>query len=153
MKIFIGADHGGFELKNELVQNLGVEGKYEIYDLGASEMNSEDDYPEYASLVANEVSQNEGSMGILICRSGIGMSIAANKFKGVYSALCFTEEHAKKAREHNNANVLCIDSDYQSNELLINIVKSFLNSSFEGWDSRHGRRVNQIKSIETENFK
>jgi ribose 5-phosphate isomerase B len=145
MKIFIASDHGGFELKNNLVMNLT---SHEISDLGPMELDPEDDYTDYAIKVSEKVLENEGSIGILICRSGIGMSIAANKFKGIYAALCFNEKHAEMARGHNNANVLCLDADYESLEDHLKIVNKFLTSEFEGTDTRHGRRIEKIREIE-----
>lgn len=153
MKVYLGADHGGFTLKSKLLDYLESLNTYEVQDLGAPTLNEEDDYTKYAEAVAQKVSEDESSIGILICRSGIGMCIAANKYKNIYAALCFTETHAIKAKQHNNANILCLDSDYGSKEDHFKITKTFLENSFEGFESRHGRRVSQIKEIETTNFK
>lgn len=150
MKIYIASDHGGFELKNK-IKEINLE--FEIEDLGPSKLNPDDDYVFFAEKLCKEVLNNNNSLGILICRSGIGMSIAANKFKGIYAALCFNEKHAQMARQHNNANVLCLDSDYGDFETHKSIINSFLNSQFEGKDTRHGRRVDQIREIEENNFK
>ena len=151
MNVYIATDHGGYELKNEIIKNK-IEG-INFIDLGAEDYNKNDDYPIYAKQLANELQQDRNSFGILICRSGIGMSIAANKFKNIYAALCFTSLHAKKAREHNNANVLCLDSDYGELETHLNIVRTFLESRFDGNQTRHERRFKEIKDIENENFK
>lgn len=145
MKIFIAADHGGFTLKNEIIKELD---EFSFTDLGPQELNLEDDYPDFAKILCDSLLQEPGSTGILICKSGIGMSIAANKFKGIFAALCFTPEHAKKAREHNNANVLCLDSEYGSPETHLEIVKTFLQTEFLGWETRHGRRVKKVLEIE-----
>lgn len=145
MKIFIAGDHGGFTLKNEIIKELA---EFNFTDLGPQELNLDDDYPDFAKILCDRLLQEPGLTGILICKSGIGMSIAANKFKGIYAALCFTPEHAKKAREHNNANVLCLDSEYGSKENHLEIVKTFLQSEFAGWETRHGRRVKKVFEIE-----
>lgn len=149
MKVFIASDHGGFELKKEIVNNkdfdkMGVE----FVDLGPNHLDSEDDYPDYAFTLTEEINKNPSSLGILLCRSGIGMSIAANKVKGIYAALCFTPRHAIKAREHNNANVLCLDSDYEDKQIHFKIIENFLKTDFAGFDSRHGRRVKEIMDKE-----
>ncbi len=121
MKYFIGADHAGIDIKayvKELFENLG----HEVVDLGP---NTKDrvDYPDYAAKVCEEVLKNEGSKGILICGSGIGMSMAANKFNGIRAALCHNEYSAQMAREHNDANVICIGervSGYGMVEAIVN---------------------------------
>ena len=150
MNVYIASDHGGFKLKNEIIKN-SFEG-YNFIDLGAKEFVEDDDYPFYAKELAKSVQNDDNAIGILVCRSGIGMSIAANKFKGIYAALCFTPEHAKKSKEHNNANVLCLDSDYGELQNHLEVVKSFFENKFEGNDSRHGRRIEQIEEIENINF-
>jgi RpiB/LacA/LacB family sugar-phosphate isomerase len=153
MEVYIAADHGGFELKDKIKQML-LSIDLTPIDCGAEVLNTEDDYPTFAQrLVKRMQSDNfEGSKGILICRSGIGMSIVANKFKGIYAALCSTREQAVKAREHNNANILCLDADYVDEQLHLDIIKTFLQTEFAGWDTRHGRRVQQILSIEQQNM-
>ena len=135
----------GKKIAREIIEELKT--SYEVEDLGPYELNPEDDYPKYTLKVAKKVAENPESEGILICRSGIGVSIAANKVKGCYAALCFTKQHAEKAREHNNANVLCLDADYTGDDPL-EITKTFLSTNFAGWDSRHGRRVKEVLDIE-----
>lgn len=149
MKIYIASDHGGFELKNQIVKHLKG-GDHTVEDMGPSELNPDDDYPDYALPVAENVAVNPGSTGILICRSGNGMAVAANKVKGIYAALCINTTHAKKAREDDNANVLCLDADYGGDEPT-DIVDEFINSSFAGMDTRHGRRFQKVQKIE-ENY-
>lgn len=150
MKIYVGADHGGFELKKELLTFLENEGFKHVVDVGASSYIKTDDYPDYAELVANEVANSEGSFGILICKSGNGMCIAANKVKGAYAALCFSEHHAEKTRTDDNANILCLDSEYEGDSPL-EIAKVFLTTSFAGMDTRHGRRFGKVVAIENKN--
>lgn len=145
--LYIGADHGGFKLKQEIIPWLGeIMPDWTIYDQGASELDPDDDYPQYAFAVAEQVAQNEGHMGILICRSGNGMAIAANKVKGVRAALCFSPEHASKAREHNHANILVLDADYLTADQNKEIVEAFFNTA--PGDGRHVRRVGEIERYE-----
>jgi ribose 5-phosphate isomerase B len=151
MKIYISSDHGGFELKNKLREELWSLG-HELHDLGPDKLNPDDDYPDYAFNLAEKVVSNPDSIGILICRSGNGMAIAANKVKGARAALCFTLKHAEMARRDDAANILCLDSDYEDKFSPIEITKAFLEYGFEGWDTRHGRRVKKILDYESKNF-
>lgn len=145
--IVIGADHGGFKLKEEIKKYFDEKGiKYE--DKGTFSEESVD-YPNIAKAVAKEVSEKRADIGILICRSGIGMSIVANKFKGVRCAPCYQELTAKFSRMHNDANMLALGADYVSTNEAICIVRQFLATEFEG--GRHEARVNLISEIEKEN--
>lgn len=153
MKIYIASDHGGFHLKNEIIQALNsADGTHnsEVTDLGPYEFDKDDDYPDYAKRVAEKIKADPEARGILICRSGNGMCIAANKFKGVYAALTFSEKHAEMAVVDDNANVLCLDADYENNDSL-KIVISFLKAEFAGHDTRHGRRFRKIQAFENSN--
>jgi len=153
MQVYIAADHGGFELKDK-IKHLLLTMDVTPIDCGAESVDPDDDYPVYALKLCKQLTEEnlEGSMGILICRSGVGMSIVANKVKGIYAALCSTQEQAIKAREHNNANVLCLDADYVDDLLHFDVIKAFLTTEFAGWDSRHGRRLKQIIDVETEHL-
>ncbi len=147
--IVIGADHGGYNLKEEIKKYFDEKGiAYE--DKGAYSTDSVD-YPNIAKAVAKEVSDKKADIGILICRSGIGMSMCANKFKGVRCALCYEEQTAKFSRMHNNANMLALGADYISTNDAICIIRQFLATDFEG--GRHEARVNIINEIEKENMK
>ena len=147
--IVIGADHGGFKLKEEIKKYFDEkEIKYE--DKGTFSEESVD-YPQIAKEVAKAVSTKKADTGILICRSGIGMSMVANKFKGVRCAPCYQEQTAKFARMHNNANMLALGADYITVNEAICIVRQFLATEFEG--GRHEARVNLISEIENENMK
>lgn len=147
--IVIGSDHGGYKLKEEVKRYFDEKGiKY--IDKGTFSEESVD-YPEIAKAVAKEVSEKRADTGILICRSGIGMSICANKFKGVRCAPCYEEQSAKFARMHNNANILALGADYISTNDAICIVRQFLATEFEG--GRHAARVDLINEIEKENMK
>lgn len=144
--IYIGSDHGGYSLKNHLKQYLIGKG-YNVIDMGCDTLDPQDDYPDFAKKVAKEVQKGE-SLGILICRYGIGMSMAANKVKGIYVALVDNEVKAKMARGHNNANIITLAAEELDNQKAELIIASFLNSEFEG--ERHTRRLNKIKAIENE---
>lgn len=147
--IVIGADHGGYKLKEEIKKYLDEKGiKYE--DKGTFSEESVD-YPNIAKAVASEVSNKKADIGILICRSGIGMAMCANKFKNVRCASCYEEQTAKFARMHNNANMLALGADYISVNDAICILRQFLATEFEG--GRHEARVNLINEIEKENMK
>lgn len=142
MQLFLAADHGGFNLKSELMARLA---DLSPVDLGAFTHDSSDDYPQFAFELAKQVVQYPTARGVLICRSGIGMSIAANKVKGAYAALCHTVAQAAKAREHNDANILVLDADYEHDDHE-QVIRTFLSTPFAG--ERHERRVAQIKSYE-----
>ena len=142
MKIAIGSDHRGFNYKTKLIKFLS--GKYDVKDFGAYSMDS-CDYPVYAYRVARAVASKKYGRGILICGSGNGICIAANKVKGVRAALGYSEKAAEFAVRHNDANIICFSEDFPL-ALVKKSVKKFLSSSFEG--GRHLRRVDKIKKIE-----
>ncbi|MBP9733747.1 MAG: ribose 5-phosphate isomerase B [Candidatus Omnitrophica bacterium] len=143
MKIAIGTDHRGYEAKNKLAAALKADG-HEVIDCGT---NSAEpcDYPDPAFRVASQVSRGQADRGVLICMSGIGMAIAANKVKGVRAGLCHKSSTAKLSREHNDANVLVLSS-MEATEPMENIVRTWLATPFEG--GRHARRVEKITEIE-----
>ncbi len=144
MKIAIGADHAGYELK-ELIKAHVTKMNFEVYDMGTCSTCSVD-YPDFAETVASAVSQGLYDRGILICGTGIGMSIVANKFKNIRAALCNDLFTAKMSRLHNDANILCMGSRIIGSGLAIEIVNTWLTTPFEG--ERHGRRVEKINLIE-----
>lgn len=140
MKIALGSDHAGFELKSKLINHL-KNNNYKVKDFGT---NSEEscDYPDYAHAVANAVESDEFDLGLLMCGSGNGINITANKHQGVRSALAWKPEIAELAKLHNNANILTLPARFISEEEALSILKAFLNAEFEG--GRHERRVNKI---------
>ena len=144
MKIAIGADHGGFNLKNKLIKFLETRG-HEVADLG-THSPKRCDYPPLSYKVAVSVSDGLFFRGILICKTGIGTSIVANKLKGVRAALCLTKLQARRSREHNNANILVLAANYTSLKRASGIVDIWLKTEFSG--GRHARRVRQIANIE-----
>lgn len=147
--IAIGSDHGGYKLKEEIKKYL-EEKEIEYTDCGTFNEESVD-YPEIAKTVALEVQGKQCDKGIVICRSGIGMSMVANKFRGIRCAKCNDEEEAKFSRMHNNSNVLAIGADYMDANKAIRIVRAWIATEFEG--GRHEARVNIINEIENENMK
>ena len=144
MKVCIGADHRGIELKEKIKELLKEEG-IEFEDFGAHTKSSVD-YPDFALSVAQAVAKGEYDRGILICNTGIGMSVTANKIKGVYAALCLNKEMAELSRKHNDANVLTLGAAYVEPTEAVDIVRTWLNTDFEG--GRHTKRVNKVKEIE-----
>jgi ribose 5-phosphate isomerase B len=144
MKIAIGADHAGFALKEELRAALEAKG-LEVVDFG-THSNESTDYPDYASAVAQSVSQGEAECGILVCSTGVGMSMAANKVEGVRAALAFNADEVELTRRHNNANVLTLGARYNNLRQAEELVDVFLKTPFEG--GRHQRRVDKIASLE-----
>lgn len=147
--IAIGSDHGGYELKEELKKYLEEEG-LEYKDYGAFSTDRVD-YPLIAKEVSKAVATNECEKGILICRSGYGMAMVANKFKGVRSAPCFCTRAAQFSRLHNNTNVLSLGADYVTVDEAKDILKTWLNTEFEG--GRHQERLDLVSDIEKENMK
>ncbi|MGO4987688.1 ribose 5-phosphate isomerase B [Gallicola sp. Sow4_E12] len=146
MKIAIASDHGGFDLKDIIVEYLKEKG-YEVTDYGISE-NKRVDYPDYAALVADGISKGKEELGILICGTGLGMSIAANKISGIRAACVSDSFSAKMAREHNNANILCFGGRVVGDEVAKTLVDAFLEAEFA--EGRHSTRVDKIMSFEKE---
>lgn len=144
MKIAIGCDHGAFRLKNEIIEFLNSE-NYEVKDFGTYSEES-CDYPDIALPVAEAVVNKEYDLGILVCGTGIGIGIAANKVPGVRAALCSDTFSAHATREHNNANILTMGQRVVGTGLALDIVKTFLNTEFEG--ERHQKRIDKISEIE-----
>ena len=144
MRIIVGSDHRGFQVKQkviDLVRRLG----HEVIDEGTNG-NGSVDYPDVAAHVGSTVSKGEVDRGILICGTGIGMSIAANKFPGVRAAPCHDDLTAEMSRRHNDLNVLCLSADMLGEKLIDRMVEIWLNTPFEG--GRHARRVDKIAELE-----
>ena len=140
-KIYIASDHAGFDLKEVLVEYLSKD-EYEVFDLGP-ESSESCDYPDIAHLVSGMLS--EQGIGILLCGSGNGVSMTANKWPGVRAALCWNDDLSKLARQHNNANIVCIPSRFVSTFEAKKIVDVFLSQEFEG--GRHEKRVKKIDKV------
>ena len=144
MKIVIGSDHRGFNAK-EQIKSMITQLGHQYLDFG-TDNNSPADYPDIAYLAATAVSKGEADRAILICGTGIGMCIAANKVKGIRAALCHDELTAQISRHHNDSNVLCLSGDMTGEVLLRKIVEAWLTTEFQG--GRHQRRINKISAIE-----
>lgn len=145
MKIAIAADHAGFELKEHLRASLQAEG-YDVADHGTKSIESVD-YPDFAGAVARDVASGKAERGVLVCSTGIGMSIAANKVHGVRAALVTNEDQAHLTRHHNDANVIALGARYTDEATADQLVKIFLETGFDG--GRHERRVEKITKIES----
>lgn len=137
MKIVAAADHGGFEMKNQIVEYLRKQG-FAVEDLGTNSADSVD-YPDFAEKAAAKVLAGQADLGILVCGTGIGISIAANRHKGIRAAILYDDYVAKVAREHNNANVLCFGGRTMTTEDVLRRIGIFLKAAYEG--GRHDRRL------------
>lgn len=147
-KVAIGCDHGGFNLKKIVCEYLTKQG-FEVFDMGTDSTES-CNYPDIAKEVAEKIAFGEASLGILICGTGIGISIAANKIKGIRAACCSDSFSAKMCRAHNDANILCFGERVIGQGLALELVDAFLSTEFEG--GRHKTRVDLISKIEQEEF-
>lgn len=147
MRIAVGSDHRGDHLRLKLIDHLQRLGE-EVVDLGVP-ANDDTDYPDIAETVARKVSRQEVDRGILICGTGLGMSIVANKFPGVRAAPCFDDITAELSRRHNDLNVLCLSGDVMGEKLADRIVEIWLRTPFEG--GRHARRLQKVAAIEQQN--
>jgi ribose 5-phosphate isomerase B len=145
LRVALGADHGGFSLKNELVARLYE--TFEVLDLGASAFDRDDDYPDFALALAQAVASGQAQRGILVCGSGVGACIAANKVPGVRACLCHDTYSAHQGVEHDDMNVLCLGARVVGPELAVELVEAFLKANFSG-ETRHRRRLEKVLAIE-----
>jgi ribose 5-phosphate isomerase B len=145
MQLALGCDHRGLDLKNGIIDYLKAQG-HATLDLGCYSTDSAD-YPDHALAVAESVASGKSDFGILVCASGVGMSITANKHNGIRAALCCNAEMATRSRRHNDANVLCMGSDFISLAEALQAVGNFISTEFEG--GRHQRRLDKIVKIES----
>ena len=139
-KVILASDHAGFKLKEE-IKNFLIKKRKKVLDLGTKNTNSVD-YPDYAHLLSKKMRKNKNQFGILVCGSGSGMSMAANKHKYVRAALCYNTKSTKLSRLHNNANVMTLGSRLIKKNVALKCVSTFLNTNFDG--GRHSRRVKKI---------
>ncbi|MFC1711085.1 RpiB/LacA/LacB family sugar-phosphate isomerase [Patescibacteria group bacterium] len=144
--IYIASDHGGFNLKREVIDYL-KDKKFKVKDLGPKVLRQDDDYPDFAIPLVKKVMAGNKDLGILICRNGIGISIVANKAKGIKAGLCTSVGQAVTAKAHDNCNVLVLAADYLPEETNIEIIKTFLEAEFSG-EERHIKRLKKIEDFE-----
>jgi len=150
MKVAIASDHGGFNYKNILLNDIRKQG-FEVIDLGTFNEDPTD-YPDHAEAVANKILNKEAERGVLICGSGVGVSVAANKFRGIRAGVCHDVYSAHQCVEHDDVNVLCMGQRVIGIELAREIIMAFLAAKFSDAE-RHGRRLKKIDRIETKNMK
>jgi len=148
-KIFIGADHRGYKLKEKISKWL-FEKKINFEDMGAETLDKSDDYTKYAEKVASMVADNKGSKGVLICGSGVGVDIVANKFDGIRASIGKSAGQIKKGREDDDMNILVIASDFTGEKESMEMLKTFINTKFSG-KVRHKKRLSEIEKIEANN--
>lgn len=144
--LYIGADHRGYKLKESLKSKLSSLG-FEVVDIGNSKYQEDDDYPDFAVMVAKKVATDSSSKGVVICGSGVGVDIAANKVKGVRCALVFDEKRAVQSRAHEDANVIALAADILDEEEAFKVVRAFLSTDFSNGE-RHLRRISKLKSLD-----
>ncbi len=145
LRVALGADHGGYSLKNELLARLG--GQYDILDVGAHKYDPDDDYPDFAEAIAKAVASGKAQRGILVCGSGVGACIAANKVPGVRACLCHDTYSAHQGIEHDDMNVLCLGARVIGIELATELAIAFLKARFSD-EKRHRRRLKKVLALE-----
>jgi ribose 5-phosphate isomerase B len=146
MRVAVAADHAGFELKNDVARHLQDAG-HTVVDVGAHEYNAADDYPDFAEAIARAVQNGDVERGVLICGSGVGASIAANKVRGVRAGLCHDTYSAHQGVEHDDMNVLVLGSRVVGVELARELVRTFVSARFSG-EERHRRRLEKVRALE-----
>ena len=146
MKVAIGSDHGGFPLKKEVAQLLARDG-HQVIDLGAHAYDARDDYPDFALAVARAVVAGQAERGIILCGSGVGASVAANKVRGIRAGLCHDTYSAHQGVEHDDMNVLCLGSKVIGGSLAAELVRAFVGARFSG-EERHRRRLDKVLDAE-----
>ena len=145
MKVYLGADHAGFEVKNKIREHLAHNG-YDVEDIGPHTLDPDDDYPKYSFELTTKVLGEDGSRGILVCGSGQGVCMAANKVRGIRAALVWSQEMARETRRDNDSNVLCLASRFTDEATAIGIVENWLEEDFSG-EERHTRRIKQLEEL------
>jgi ribose 5-phosphate isomerase B len=144
--IYIASDHGGFEYKNIIAKFLEEKG-YDVADMGPHEFDPKDDYPDYIAPLAAKVTETEGNKGIVLCRNGVGVCLAATKIKGIRCGLSWNAKHAESSRRDDNTNILALPADYVKEDELLSIVETWLETPF-GKEKRHIRRLEKVKLLE-----
>ena len=147
MRIAIAADHAGYPLNERVIRELDSAG-HDLLDFGTHVGSRPDDYPDYALKIGHAIQNNEAEIGILICGSGVGAAVAANKLRGIRAALCGDTYSAHQSREHDDCNVLCLGARVVGEELAMDIVRAFVGAKFTG-EERHLRRLAKIEAMES----
>ena len=148
MRIAIGADHGGYSLKPyiiDLLEGLG----HDVVDVGAHSLEQDDDYPDFAKAVAENVASNRAERGVMVCGSGVGAAVAANKVRGVRASVCHDTYSARQGVEHDDMNVLCLGARIVGSELARELVENFVSACFSG-EARHQRRLDKVLQMEAD---
>ena len=148
MRIAVGADHAGYALKSEVMELLQAQG-HDVVDVGPHEMDPLDDYPDFAKLLAERVAAQESERGIMVCGSGVGASVAANKVRGVRASMCHDTYSAHQGVEHDDMNVLCLGARIVGGALASELVNAFVSARFSG-EERHQRRLNKVLAMESD---
>ena len=151
MKISIGADHAGYNLKQELVEHIKSLG-HDVHDVGTFDSTKPDDYPDFATLVAEDIRSGKADRGLLVCGSGVGVSVAANKFKGIRAGLCHDHYSAHQGVEHDDMNVLVMGARIVGSATALDLAEAFLSANFSN-EERHLRRLQKVKGIEEHEFR
>jgi len=151
MNISIGADHAGYEMKEQLVELVKKLG-HTVHDVGTFDPGKPDDYPDFATLVAEDIRAGKAERGLLVCGSGVGVSVAANKFKGIRAGLCHDHYSARQGVEHDDMNVLVMGARVIGSATAQDATEAFLSANFSG-EERHLRRLNKVKGIEQNEFR
>ncbi|HEV8134254.1 MAG TPA: ribose 5-phosphate isomerase B [Pyrinomonadaceae bacterium] len=146
MRIAIGADHAGYPLNERVIEELRNAG-HELIDFGTHDGSVPDDYPDYAKKVGESIQSGSTEIGILICGSGVGAAVAANKLRGIRAALCGDTYSGHQSREHDDCNVLCVGARVTGVELALEIIRAFVNARFTG-EERHKRRLAKVAELE-----
>ncbi|HEX6776698.1 MAG TPA: ribose 5-phosphate isomerase B [Ktedonobacterales bacterium] len=146
MRVAVGMDHGGFPLKEFILEEIRKEG-HEPVDVGAFQLDPADDYPDFAEAVGAAILDGRAERGVLVCGSGVGACVAANKMKGIRASVCHDHYSAHQGVEHDNMNVLCLGARIIGPELAVDLIKAFLAANFSG-EERHVRRLGKVDSIE-----
>lgn len=151
MKVSIGADHAGFDMKRQLIDFIQALG-HSVHDVGTFQPDKPDDYPDYAALVAQDIRSGNTERGILVCGSGVGVSVAANKFKGIRAGLCHDHYSAHQGVEHDDMNVLVLGARIIGQMMAQDVTEAYLKAAFSN-EERHVRRLNKVKGIENDEFR
>ena len=146
MRVAVGMDHGGYPLKQTILEVIRKEG-HEPVDVGAFSLDPADDYPDFARAVGEAIISGRAERGVLVCGSGVGASVAACKMKGIHASVCHDHYSAHQGVEHDNMNVLCLGARIIGPELAIDLIKAFLAATFSG-EARHVRRLQKVEAIE-----